>query len=63
MNHLRNTVVAVAAAAALSLVAACGDVEPPATDIGKSVAKQNLNDSEEAFTTTTLDTEVHIRTR
>ena len=41
MNHLRNTVTAVVAAAALTLVAACGDVEPPATDIGKSVDKKN----------------------
>ena len=36
MNHLRNTVVALAAAAALSLVAACGDVEAPANDIGSA---------------------------
>jgi hypothetical protein len=34
MNPIRNTVVAVAAAAALSLVAGCGDVEAPAQDIG-----------------------------
>ena len=40
MNHIRNTVAAVVAAAALSLVAACGDLEPPATDIGKSVDKK-----------------------
>jgi hypothetical protein len=39
MNHLRNAVAAVATVASLSLVAACGDVEPPATDIGKSVEK------------------------
>ena len=40
MNHIRNTVAAVVAAAALSLVAACGDVEPPAHDIGKTVEKK-----------------------
>ncbi|MFC7727838.1 hypothetical protein ACFQW6_22225 [Nocardioides sp. GCM10028917] len=39
MNHLRNTVAVVAVTAALSLVAACGDVEPPANDITKSVKK------------------------
>ena len=39
MNHIKNTVAAVAAAAALSLVAACGDLEAPASDIGKSVEK------------------------
>lgn len=39
MNHIRNTVAAVAAAAALSLVAGCGDLEPPASDIGRSVDK------------------------
>ncbi len=41
MNHIRNTVAAVAAAAALSLVAGCGDLEPPANDIGKSVEKKS----------------------
>lgn len=41
MNHIRNTVAAVVAAAALSFVAACGDLEPPASDIGKSVDKKN----------------------
>ena len=41
MTHIKNTVAAVVAAAALSLVvASCGDVEPPATDIGKSVEKK-----------------------
>lgn len=39
MNSIKNTVAAVAAAAALSLVAGCGDVEPPANDIGTSVDK------------------------
>ena len=33
MNQIKNVVVAVAATAALSLVAGCGDVEPPAQDI------------------------------
>ena len=41
MNHIRNTVAALATVAALSLVAACGDVEAPASDIGKSVEKNN----------------------
>lgn len=41
MNHIRNTVVAVAAAAALSLVAACGELEAPANDIGTSVEKKS----------------------
>ena len=40
MNHLRNTVATVVAAAALSLVTACGDLEPPANDIGKTVEKK-----------------------
>ena len=40
MNHVRNTVAAFVAAAALSLVAGCGDVEPPANDIGTSVDKK-----------------------
>ena len=34
MNHLRKSLAAIVTAAALSLVAACGDVEPPANDIG-----------------------------
>jgi hypothetical protein len=34
MNHIRNVLVALAAAAALSLVAGCGDVDAPAQDIG-----------------------------
>lgn len=37
MNHTRNTVAAVAAAAVLSLVAGCGDLEAPANDLGRSV--------------------------
>ena len=41
MNHIRNTVTAAVAVAALSLVAGCGDVEPPATDIGTSVDRKN----------------------
>ncbi len=41
MNHIKNTVAAVVTAAALSLVAACGDVEPPANDIGKPVDKSS----------------------
>ena len=41
MNHIKNTVAAVVAATAISLVAACGDVEAPATDIGKSVEKKS----------------------
>lgn len=40
MNNIRNAVVAVVAAAALSL-AGCSDVEPPATDIGKSQDKKS----------------------
>ena len=40
MNHIKNTVAAVLAAAALSLVTACGDLEPPANDIGKTVEKK-----------------------
>jgi hypothetical protein len=40
MTHIRNTVAAVVAAASLSLVAACGDLEPPATDIGKMVQQR-----------------------
>ena len=40
MNHIKNTVAAVVAAAALSLVTACGDLEPPANDIGKTVEKK-----------------------
>ena len=43
MNHIRNAVAAVATVASLSLVAACGDVEPPATDIGKSVQKSQAH--------------------
>ena len=39
MNHIKNAVTAVVVAAALSLVTACGDLEPPATDIGKTVEK------------------------
>jgi hypothetical protein len=34
MNHIRNVIVALAAAAALSLVAGCGDVDAPAQDLG-----------------------------
>jgi hypothetical protein len=34
MNHLRNVVVAAVAAAALSLVAGCSDLDAPAQDIG-----------------------------
>lgn len=42
MHRIKNTVVAVAAAAALSLVAACGeDLEPPANDIGNTVEKKS----------------------
>ena len=41
MNHIKNTVAAVVTAAALSLVAACGDLEPPANDIGKSQDKKS----------------------
>ena len=41
MNHIKNTVAAVVATAALSLVAACGDLEPPVGDIGKTVEKKN----------------------
>ena len=40
MNHIKNTVVAVVATAALGLVTACGDLEPPVSDIGKSVEKK-----------------------
>ena len=40
MNHIKNTVAAVLAAAALSLVTACGDLEPPVNDIGKTVEKK-----------------------
>lgn len=36
MNHIRNAIAAVAAAAALSLVAGCGDLDAPAQDIGGS---------------------------
>lgn len=35
MNVIKHTVAAVVAATALSLVAACGDVNPPANDIGQ----------------------------
>lgn len=35
MNAIKNTVAAVVAATALSLVAACGDVQPPANDLGR----------------------------
>src|SRR5687767_1111492 len=41
MNHIKTTVAAVVTAAALSLVAACGDVEAPANDIGTSVEKKS----------------------
>ena len=41
MNHIKNTVVAVVAAGVLSLVAGCGDLEPPANDVGRSVDKKN----------------------
>ena len=41
MNHIRNTVAAVVAAVALSLASGCGDLEPPANDVGKSVDKKN----------------------
>ena len=34
MNHIRNVLVALAAAVALSLVAGCGAVDAPAQDIG-----------------------------
>jgi hypothetical protein len=40
MNHIRNTVTAVAAVAVLGLFAGCGDVEAPANDIGSSVDKK-----------------------
>jgi hypothetical protein len=40
MNHFRNTLAGVVTAAALSLVAACGDVEPPANDIGGASDKK-----------------------
>ena len=43
MNHMRNTVAAVVASAALTLVAACGDLEPPANDIGKTVEKKSTS--------------------
>ncbi|MBD3925071.1 hypothetical protein IEZ26_10600 [Nocardioides cavernae] len=33
MNHIRNVIVALAAAAALSLVAGCGALDAPAQDI------------------------------
>ena len=39
MNQIRNTITAVVATAALSVVAACGDVEPPANDIGRAAEK------------------------
>ncbi len=34
MNHIRNVIAALAAAAALSLVAGCGDLDAPAQDLG-----------------------------
>ena len=37
MNHLRNTITAVAAATALTFLAGCGDVQAPANDIGGAV--------------------------
>ena len=40
MNHIKNAVTAVVVAAALSLVTACGDLEPPVNDIGKTVEKK-----------------------
>ncbi len=40
-NHIKNTVAAVLVAAALGFVAACGDVEAPANDIGTSVEKKS----------------------
>lgn len=42
MHRIKNTVVAVVGAAALSLVAACGeDLEAPANDIGNTVEKKS----------------------
>jgi hypothetical protein len=39
MNHIKNTVAAVVATAALSLVAACGELDSSATETGQSVDK------------------------
>lgn len=47
MNHIKNTVAAVVAATALSLVAACGDLEAPANDIGTSVEKKTKSPAPE----------------
>lgn len=41
MTHTRNTVAAVVFAAALSLVAACGEMEAPAENIGSTVDKKS----------------------
>ena len=35
MNHIKNIIVALAAAAALSLVAGCGDLDAPAQDLSR----------------------------
>ena len=37
MNHIRSAVAALATVAALSLVAACGELDSSATETGKSV--------------------------
>lgn len=47
MNHITNTVAAVVATAALGLVAACGDLEAPANDIGTSVEKKSKSPAPE----------------
>lgn len=39
MNHIKNTVAAAVTAAALSLLAACGELEAPDNSIGKTVEK------------------------
>lgn len=43
MTHIRNTVVAVVLAAALSLVAACGELEAPVENIDSTVDKTSKN--------------------
>ena len=63
MNHIKNTVAAVVAAAALSLVAACGDLEPPANDIGKSVEKKGPAPEGPCGTTPTGWTSATARSR